>query len=216
MQIFLFVCMVITGCANHETAANHEANNLNKQISTVKVSEPKDASPICSIDFSNFTFPWPASDPPHKFTLNDGAFNPKDTLDELPALRLVHIYYGDANNDGQKDAAVVMSVASGGSALPYLIFLYEIPSFSETPKLIWSFESGDRALNGLRSVYVDSGQLVLETYNEYPNNGDCCPATYKRAEYQWRESTFVLTGETILSNPTGTARLDLRTSKCSD
>ena len=84
------------------------------------------------------------------------------------------------------------------------------------PKLLWRFEAGDRGEGGLRSVYADSGDLIVELYGrkstaEEPyassatsveDGGACCPSYFTRTRYEWRQEKFTRKGESeIVKNP---------------
>jgi hypothetical protein len=204
------------GCVERRDSAYPTKAGSVDEKTAAPGSNSEAAHAICSIDFANFTYVWPGSDQRSEFTLVQGSYKPADVNDQLPPIRLLNVYFGDATGDGLKDAVLVMSISTGGSALPHLVYVYELSASSNIPKLLWNFESGDRASDGLRSVYTYSGQLVVETYNEFPNKGDCCPITFKRTAYQWEKDKFRQIKEERLPNPTNSANISLPNSKCSD
>lgn len=84
-----------------------------------------------------------------------------------------------------------------GSAIPYYVYVYGI--HRDKPKLLWSFETGDRAQGGLRRVFAENGQLVLELYGKDTHlEGDlyagsqaaCCATYYTRSRYEWKGNRF--------------------------
>lgn len=214
LLILVIALVFIAGCVERkETYLQH--GKLMDEKPTTPLPNSKGSNPICSIDFANFTYVWPDSKPERKFTLVQGGYKATESYTEgPPAAHLMGVYFGDATNDGLKDAIVVMSITSGGSAIPHIIYVYEHQSSSNEPKLLFGFETGDRALGGLKSVYTDAGQLVVEIFEEFPNKGDCCPSKFKRTAYRWHEEKFVRTKEEILPNPTGSAKIELPTSQC--
>ena len=67
--------------------------------------------------------------------------------------------YGDLTGDGIEDAAIALGIPSQGSTITYYIYVYTMIQGSSEPKLIWDFETGDRADGGLRNIYGENGDL---------------------------------------------------------
>ena len=186
------------------------------------VDQPAAASSVRSIDFANFTYPWTEGlRDPHRgrqtFSLKNG---------ELPATRdaegrvdgmgvyLSHVDYQDVTGDWREDAIIVMSILTGGSALPNLVYIYQWRA--NKPHLLWTFDTGDRADGGLRRIKAESGSLTIELYgkgklvgsNYYKadgmTGGACCPTHFTRTHYKWNGRRFVRKGKSeILQNPEG-------------
>lgn len=64
--------------------------------------------------------------------------------------------------------------------------------------------TGERAEGGLRKVYAENSELVIELYgkgvrvneNLYGTNASvCCPSSFTRTRYRWAEKYFVRRGE---------------------
>ena len=72
------------------------------------------------------------------------------------------------------------------------IFLYKI--VEQQPRLLWSFESGDRADGGFRDIYFERGHYVLEFYQEDANDPLCCASYFERRAYGWKDDKFVELG----------------------
>jgi hypothetical protein len=163
-------------------------------------------SPIRSIDFENFTYP--EIEARGIFTLKDGqepyAVQPRAVVD---------VIYGDVTWDGLEDAMVVHTQSIRGSAIPYFVYVYSMNGVK--PRLLWSFYAGERGDGGLRQIYVDRGEMVVELYgrdrtinentsSEEDNRGVCCPPFFTRSRYEWRGGRFRLkTKEVRLPNPQG-------------
>ena len=70
------------------------------------------------------------------------------------------------------------------------------------PQLLWAFETGDRADGGLKRVFAENGELLVELHgkdkiigrNLYEDDGadtgDCCPAHFTRTRYTWSRNRF--------------------------
>ena len=85
------------------------------------------------------------------------------------------------------------------------------------PKLLWSFDAGERVDGGLRQISADGGEMVVELYgrdrvvnggtsSDEDNMGVCCPRFFTRSRYEWHDGRFRLkTKEATLPNPQGNA-----------
>jgi hypothetical protein len=123
-----------------------------------------------------------------------------------------HINYGDVTGDELEEAMVVLPIEIHGSAIPYYVYIFTMEE--ERPKLIWDFETGDRADGGLRQVYSDSGQLVIELFGKdrvigsqlyKGDEGLCCPSSYTQTRYKWTGRSFQQISKEVLPNPKGNA-----------
>lgn len=150
------------------------------------------AGDIRSVDFRNFDFPivrrlW-LDTPLH---LRNGVqlnlFRQKGDPKDSPAngeARFEQVTYGPLTGLG--DVAIIrILIRSGGSGSASELFVYEMAG--EKPRLLWSFQSGDRADGGLREAYLRKGNLVLEIYKEGPNDPLCCASRFSRHYYAWRK-----------------------------
>lgn len=163
---------------------------------------------IRSIDFTNFTFHWVGKlgDASKSFTLRKGKLDPtrnKTGMVEEMGVNLQSIAYGDATGDGVEDAMVVLSIVTGGSAIPHATYIFALENGK--PKLLWALYTGDRADGGLRQVYAENGKLVIEQYsNPDPLGGECpaCPTHFTRTRYAWKRNSFHQEGrKEVLPNP---------------
>lgn len=215
----LFVVTVaLSACSKAKLAEqqsiDREASASSIPTKQVKVSPPSGNS-IRSVDFSNFTFPSKAirTEVKEDITLKNGRSN--KIGDFGPAL-LTHLSYGDVTSDNDDDALVVLFISNEGTAKEYVIYIYSL--LGESPKLLWSFRTGDRAQGGLRQLFAQDGSLFVELYGKnksiggdlYADDGNqggaCCPTTFTRTRYQWRDKHFQQHGEAeLLSNPVGGA-----------
>ncbi len=192
--------------------------------------EPQIAVPdsaIRQIDFANFTYPSKPiySDGAKTFTLKDGEFKGRNRNPGLPApfgvpypLTLVAVVYGDVTGDEEEDAVVIINEKTAGTDCPDYGYVYRIED--NHARLIWSFAMGARADGGLRKIFAEDGELVIELYGKgarveeqlygTDDSGACCPRFITRTRYQWRNGKFRRNGESeILPNPYEYSSFDL-------
>ena len=170
---------------------------------------PTDQS-IRAIDFSNFAYPLTpdlavADSSKKGFTLKDGDLPEKS--DEV-GMSLFSVVYADATGDGAEDAIVVLEVNTNGSAIPHVIYAYTLEK--KQPKLLWAFSSGDRADGGLRAIYADQGDLVVELYGRgkvlgtdlYADDGSRAqtpyPYYFTQTHYKWDGTKFNQKGAPVV------------------
>lgn len=179
-------------------------NHLSNSPPTV--STPSPLSPIRAIDFDNISYPnFPDySDPNGRkkkyITLKPGDGGPN------------FLNYGDVTGDGIEEAIAALGIDNHGSAIPYYVYIFAVENGKL--KLIWDFETGDRADGGLRNVYADKGQLVIELFGKdrviggqlyKGDEGLCCPHSFTRTRYKWNGKHFEAISREVLENPSGGA-----------
>ena len=167
---------------------------------------------IRPIDFGNFRYPAHTGNLTYSsrtakgkptYTLRDGELKPKYDKRGHPItmwLKLGDVDYVDLTGDGREEAVVDLAWITGGSAMPDLVYIYTFRN--GRPKLLWAFETGDRADGGLKDIRAEGGKLVVELYgkdkiighdlfgNDDTKNGDCCPSMFTRTKYVWRGNRF--------------------------
>ena len=121
--------------------------------------------------------------------------------------------YGDVTGDGIEEAMMMLGIESHGSAIPEIVYIFGLSKGK--PTLLWSFETGDRADGGLRQVYADHGNLVVELFGKdrvigrdlYRGDEPLAgPRSFTRARYEWREGEFRMKGSPeVLPNPSDNA-----------
>jgi hypothetical protein len=167
-------------------------------------------SAIRSVDFENYTYPaWLIFDNRKKtFTLQDGELPAQlDKNGWLVEVGLsVDVDYDDVTGDGIEDAILRFGLDNrGGSAIVEAVYVYAMRR--GRPAFLWGFLAGDRAEGGLKSVYGDNGELVVELNGrdkivgtnlyatDETSQGACCPMVFTRTRYQWRGNRFRQKGE---------------------
>ena len=171
--------------------------------------ETSPESPIRRVDFANFTYASYFVGEVGGFKLRDGELLPK-RRDKIGrpldmSLVLASVAYGDVNGDGAEEAIIDLGWETGGTAIPDLIYVYGLDRGK--PKLLWAFETGDRADGGYKNVFAENGELVIELYGkdkiigrdlyaeDGTSNGTCCPTYFTRTRYKWANNHFRQQGE---------------------
>lgn len=205
-SVFLFTALPFSGCqksAAEITQTEPQSSPTVTQVPTsIPTPSPKSNSNIRKIDFKNFTFPWTEDQgAPDLFTLKDGK---KEGAEGEIGAWLQPIEYGDVTNDGEEEAMISIYPWSGGNCQCYMVYVYTLEN--KKPKLLWSFDTWDRAEGGFKRAYSENGDLVIELFgdNKFENDkwdfdiaegkfdGLCCPTTYTRFHFHWNGSKFVL------------------------
>lgn len=177
-------------------------------------------SPLFVVDFKNFTYPLPRGwqhPDGDEITLKDGKLEPhfKDIEEDMSpeekaarkaerriGMSYVTTRYFDVDGDDIDEAAVIVKIETGGTAIPQLVYIYSWKN--DKPELIWNFRTGDRADGGLKDIRVENGEIVVELYGQdrfllgqYETSkitGDeeqiCCPTHYTRSFYKWNGRSF--------------------------
>jgi hypothetical protein len=107
---------------------------------------------------------------------------------------LTDVKYGNLTGDAREEAIVTLRTITSGSARPAYVFVYAI--VNESPKRLWTYESGDRAHWGLHDARPQGGYLVIEIYKPDTANDKGkvfeLPTShqYRREYYVWAEKSF--------------------------
>lgn len=164
-------------------------------------------SPLADFDFKNYTYPLPRGwqDADSKtIELIDGE---RRMTSEKIGMSFITTKFGDVNEDDEDEAIVILRVGTGGSANPHLVYVFE--NKDGKPEIAWFFRTGDRSDGGLKRVYAENGNLVIELFGQdrYIFNqmetlkiiGDepqlCCPTHYTKNVYKRSPSGFRLEGD---------------------
>lgn len=215
----------------------------NLQAELLDESNKASKSPIAKFDFKNYTYElprgWQNPDGSTEITLKDGRVEPVDTNantkasnknkgkekvkeDDSASLRrigLSHVAtkFFDVTGDGEDEAVIILKIETGGSAIPQIVHIFSWKDGK--PELIWPFRTGDRADGGLKNIFAEAGDLVVELYGqdrfllgeiETGKIGDdveqlCCPTHFTRSVYKWNGKNFLMQGKRLTyltSDPT--------------
>ncbi len=180
---------------------------LQKEILNERNSATK--SPLGTFDFNNYTYPFPhgwQDRDSKELTLENGV---RQMTEEKIGMSYVTTKFFDVTGDGEDEAFVILKVSTGSITIPQIVYVFNWKD--EKPNLIWHFRTGDRAAGGLKRIYGDEGNIVVELFgrDRYIFTqmetskivGDdvnlCCPTHFTRTRYKWQGNRFVLKGDRL-------------------
>ena len=166
--------------------------------------------------FANFTYPArplfrgaTGDDGRRSFTLKNGIFQPgfneRGYIDR-PGAYLKSVEFADVTGDRQKEAIVAIGNLCDCSGVWFGVYVYKL-SGQKPMRLLWAFQTGDRAVGGLRNVYGRRGKLIVELYGtgSGPNSppktyygAQCCTRDYTQRRYKWNGRRFIQHGKARL------------------
>lgn len=194
----------------HKIDKNAQFSKQAPVISSPDISLTKNikVNNLKEVDFANFTYP--ATKEIAKITglseisLNDGSVIARDNAGDISlTMGLSYIYLGNiTGRDKIPDATVVLTYATGGSGISECVYLYTMKD--GMLELLWSFDTGDRSDGGLRNIYSEGENLVVETFNS-DGLGACCTNSFAKSTYKWTGEKFELISTRRLANPSGAA-----------
>jgi hypothetical protein len=122
-------------------------------------------------------------------TLTDGNYTYESSPNLLDVILLDAYATGDLNGDGAPDAAVILGENGGGSGtFESLIVVY---NENGTPVQGAAAQLGDRVL--VKSVTIQSGDIILDMQVHGPNDGLCCPSMSNVQTYRMIGNNLWLT-----------------------
>ena len=160
----VIICLAITAFA-FSACQKKTAENIQLKPQTLPAVSPtlvsslnskeSDSTPystIREIDFKNFTYPWTKDQGGDgNFTLKNGK---KERLNENDIEATFEtVEYGDVTNDGKEEAMIGIYPYSGGNCQCYMVFIYTLEN--KKPKLLWSFDTFDKAVGGFKKAYAE-------------------------------------------------------------
>lgn len=198
---------VARGAGSSSPSQSPKIPLLQKEILNKKDSQT--TSPLGTFDFKNFTYPFPhgwQDRDSKELTLENGV---RKMTEEKIGISYVTTKYFDVTGDGEDEAFVILKVNTGSITIPQIVYVFNWKAGK--PNLIWHFRTGDRAAGGLKRIYGEDGEIVVELFgrDRYIFTkmetskivGDdvnlCCPTDFTRSHYKWQCSRFVLEGDRL-------------------
>lgn len=150
------------------------------------------------------------------FTLASGTR--AGSLDESGRPRIWSVFlnstqYADLTGDGQEEAIASLYLLPDNTSTAYGYYVFGMRD--RQPRLLWSFLTKDRGVGGLRRVFVENGQIVVEllgadqtpAHKVVPSGEPAGepPDVFTRARYQWTGGRFDMVGKEVLGLTAGRA-----------
>lgn len=206
--VFLTIISVISACQNTIADSKTASPFPDLSIAAFPTPSPFNNSPIRKIDFKNFTYSDADNYPGFKLKNGEKPFVQR----KEDGLILEKVEYLDVTNDKAEDAIVRVSIQTGGSSIPNLIYLYTLQN--NKPKLLWAFMTGDRADGGFKNLYVENSELIVELFGDskFINDewkfevmpekyeGAGRPTIYTKNRFKWNGKKFVVERQPELYN----------------
>jgi heat shock protein HslJ len=137
------------------------------------------------------------------FQLNNGKFERRygEGSTQIDKVFLEKFSFGDLDDDGLSDAAVILTRQSGGSAtFRYLVAMHNT---GNAPRQQASVLLGDRVQ--ISALSIAAGQVVLETVTTGPRDPACCPSHRLKQAYSLRDGKWAQIADKIAEPDAATA-----------
>lgn len=201
INVLVFV-IAFAACSNSlaEKESNVEATSSNSKIDENNEGTPFPTTNPDFPDFRNFTFPkYCLEGDTESFILKDGVYRNEKEDDHLI---FAAAKYADVTGDGNSEALVVLDIITGGSMMPQCVYIFTLENpKTKAVRLLWDFQTGDRADGGLRKIYGENENLVVERFSPEEKSGDCCPKYYIKETYKWNKNVFEKQTQEKFLNP---------------
>lgn len=129
----------------------------------------------------------PSKDRAIQVKLGDGSYSRTDSLDDFVMTRLERTSLGDLNNDGQADAAVILSSNYGGSG--DFVELAAVINQNGLPKHVASALLGDRV--EIKSLAIHQGIISVDMLTHGPQDAMANPTQPRRKRFKLAEGKLV-------------------------
>lgn len=199
---FLLFAVVAFGCSTSTVQIDDSIDQIAVATSSPVVeikNQNAGKGESWPVDFRNFTYPKDCLSEegakPTPFTLQNGEF---DGGSKQVSFGFTSVRFADVTGDGVDEAIVVLSFYTGGSAVPHCVYVFQREDAKVN--LIHDFYGGDRASDGLRRVYGENGDLVVDQYLD-DGAGAARPSLYMRRRFTYKEGAFLITSEERFPNP---------------
>jgi hypothetical protein len=100
--------------------------------------------------------------------------------------------FGDITADGSEEAAVRVEYNLGGSGEFTAVFVYTMKD--KSPSLLARLAGGDRAHDGIETVRILSGELIVGRYKPTADDCNACYGFVETTRYKWKVSKLVSVG----------------------
>jgi hypothetical protein len=170
------------------------------------IIQPTDSA-FSKINWANFTYELPKNWRNGEDTIT--LVNGKHPMDkDKIGMVLLGVKYGEVTGDSSEEAIVSAGIITGGITKLSVVYIFTLQN--SQPKLIWNFETGDRGDGGLKNVYAEGKNLVIELYGkdryifsqketlkveEEYDLDVCCPINFTKTSYKFNGRDFTMKGK---------------------
>ncbi len=214
------ILFVFAGCrfgepAKIETNVNQEVELIQTPTPATTPEKKADFKPkiqtansaFSKTDFANFTFELPQNwrNEEAKITLENGK---RPMSKDKIGMMLREVKYDELTGDNSEEAIVILGIITGGMTNLNAVYIFTLAN--NQPKLLWNFETGDRGDGGLKDVYADNNDLIIELYGkgryvfrqketlkveEEYDFDVCCPINFTKTHYKFNGRDFTIKGK---------------------
>jgi len=161
-------------------------------------------SSIRQVNFKDFTYPWYPSflTPPldsREVTLRNGKFAVEEDQSKgirFLTLELDDVSYENLTGDSSEQAFLYIQGIAVMNRFVGCLFIYDFTN--GRPRLIWQYETGDRADGGLRKAEVKDQTLIIDQNVLEGGEGLCCPKKFIRRYFKWNGEEFRIVKSEVL------------------
>ncbi len=153
--------------------------------------KPPESPPALTVDAlknAEYKSEWPSNG---FAKLTNGIYREKYQEGSASELVIALIYdvltFGDLDDDGVEDAAVVLVTSGSGSGT--FISLEAVINDRGTPRHVASALLGDRAQ--VKSVIIKSGEITVDMVTHGPDDPMCCPTLKVTRKYNLKKDKLV-------------------------
>jgi hypothetical protein len=167
-----------------------------RQSRPAKAHSKTTGSPIRAIPWMNHTYDFGEEG---TCAVSNGDYSYLDENGQVAAwLHIRAVTFGDIDSHGQEEALVTTAGGAGGVAVILSGYIYGLKDGA--PVLLAAVESGDRGDNGIQSMKVKDGDVIVRRFqadDSAPDAvGSCCPNRIEIERWHWSEGTLVRVGQT--------------------
>ena len=139
--------------------------------------------------------------------LVNGAYSEGSGTDQYSVQMLDTVAFGNLNNDGISDAAILLVENGGGTG--EFESVVALLNKGGVPTQAGQTELGDRVK--INSMAIDSGMLTLDMLVQGPNDGMCCPSQPETQIYRMVGNALWLTRLTSITPDTRLRSITINT-----
>jgi hypothetical protein len=207
LMVWLFsLSVVLTACGSPTTPSAGEVTSTSPATQAVLETRPPPTAttppatptpaPGISLDtLLNFTY-W-LDDFDTMAAFQDGVFSGQSDQPQAQPLHgelIRPVAAGDLNGDGRPDAAVILTINSGGSGTFY--YMVVMLNQDGAPVQAASAWIGDRQV--VNTLEITDGKIILDFLTQGTNDGMCCPSEHRLRRYVFENGELDIDSDQVI------------------